>query len=69
MAESKRGKIHRPENLPLDEITRHFQFSSAFGNRMMSAKDSGQILKRCYKVAQRKGLPTTITPEEVEREP
>lgn len=53
---------------PKEPAFHHFQLSSAFGNRMMTSKESGEILKRCYKVAERKGLPTTITPEEVERE-
>ena len=47
---------------------RHFQLSSAFGNRMLAANESGDIIRRCYKVAERKGLPCTITSEEVRAE-
>ena len=46
----------------------HFQLSSAFGNRMVSAKDSGEIIRACYRVAERKGLPCTVTPEEARQE-
>ena len=46
----------------------HFQLSSAFGNRMVSAKDSGEIIRACYRVAERKGLQCTVTPEEARQE-
>ena len=47
---------------------RHVQLSSAFGNRMVVSAESGEIIRRCYRIAERKGLPCTITPEEIRAE-
>lgn len=47
---------------------RHVQLSSAFGNRMVVSAESGEIIRSCYRVAERKGLPCTITPDEARRE-
>jgi hypothetical protein len=35
---------------------------------MNSLRDTDALLKKIYRVGARKGLPTTITPEEVEAE-
>ena len=52
---------------PLCKSQPHVNIPS-FGHGMNTLEETGDLLKRGYRVGERKGLPCTITPEEVERE-
>lgn len=62
-----RGKVRLTRKRTEPEF-RHIQLSSAFGNRMLVSAESGEIIRSCYRVAARKGLPCTITPDEARKE-
>ena len=52
---------------PLCDSPDHVQIPS-FGNGMNPIAETSELLKKIYRVGERKGLPCTITPEEIEAE-
>jgi hypothetical protein len=63
MKQTKQPKIHSDQKKTVDE------FSPSVGNGMGRLEITADILRRVISVGNRKGLPCTIDPDEVELEP